>query len=288
MPVSSRSRCAWVPLPEPGAPSSTSLMILSSSNGREFRHPTEKTRHREIGVYEADAPKSKRRRSRTLKDATAAMRYARRLRLGVSPDNTALFPGARMKHKPAPRNAFYAQSGGVTAVINASACGVIETGRKHKGRIGKVYAGRHGILGALTEDLIDTSHESAADIRALRHTPVGRVRLGALQAEEVRGQPRPVRAPDRGLQGARHRLLLLQRRRRLGRHLPQGLAARREARLSAHRHPRAEDRRQRPADHRLLPGLRLGRQVRRGLDPRGGLRRGLDGAHLAPRCSCWK
>src|SRR5512136_3418420 len=71
------------------------------------------------------------------------------------------------------RNAFYAQSGGVTAVINASACGVIETARKHKDRIGKVYAGRHGILGALTEDLIDTSLESAADIRALRHTPAG-------------------------------------------------------------------------------------------------------------------
>jgi 6-phosphofructokinase len=76
--------------------------------------------------------------------------------------------------KPAkPRNAFYAQSGGVTAVINASACGVIETCRKHKNRIAKVYAGRHGIVGALTEDLIDTSKESAAAIRALRHTPSG-------------------------------------------------------------------------------------------------------------------
>ncbi len=72
-----------------------------------------------------------------------------------------------------PRNAFYAQSGGVTAVINASACGVIETCRKHKNKINKVYAGRHGIVGALTEDLIDTSKESAATIRALRHTPAG-------------------------------------------------------------------------------------------------------------------
>jgi 6-phosphofructokinase len=72
-----------------------------------------------------------------------------------------------------PRNAFYAQSGGVTAVINASACGVIETCRKHKNKIRKVYAGRHGIVGALTEDLIDTSKESAATIRALRHTPAG-------------------------------------------------------------------------------------------------------------------
>ena len=70
-------------------------------------------------------------------------------------------------------NAFYAQSGGVTAVINASACGVIETARKHKNKIGKVYAGRNGIIGALTEDLIDTSKESKAAIAGLRHTPSG-------------------------------------------------------------------------------------------------------------------
>ncbi|MDT8405171.1 6-phosphofructokinase [Sulfuriflexus sp.] len=70
-------------------------------------------------------------------------------------------------------NAFYAQSGGVTAVINASACGVIETARANKGKIGKVYAGRNGIIGALTEDLIDTSKESASSIAALRHTPSG-------------------------------------------------------------------------------------------------------------------
>lgn len=72
-----------------------------------------------------------------------------------------------------PKNAFYAQSGGVTAVINASACGVIETARKYPEKIGKVYAGRNGILGALNEDLIDTSQESAKAIRALRHTPAG-------------------------------------------------------------------------------------------------------------------
>ena len=71
------------------------------------------------------------------------------------------------------RNAFYAQSGGVTAVINASACGVIQTARQHPDRIGKLYAGRNGIIGALTEDLIDTSLESDADIAALRHTPSG-------------------------------------------------------------------------------------------------------------------
>ena len=67
-----------------------------------------------------------------------------------------------------PRNAFYAHSGGVTAVINASAAGVIETARKHRKVIGKVYAGRHGIIGALTEELIDTSKESPASIRALK------------------------------------------------------------------------------------------------------------------------
>jgi ATP-dependent phosphofructokinase / diphosphate-dependent phosphofructokinase len=86
-------------------------------------------------------------------------------------------------------NAFYAQSGGVTAVINASACGVIETARKHKDKIGKVYAGRNGIIGALTEDLIDTSKESAAAIAALRHTPSGafgscRYKLKSLEANK--------------------------------------------------------------------------------------------------------
>jgi 6-phosphofructokinase 1 len=78
---------------------------------------------------------------------------------------------AAKKNKP--RNAFYAQSGGVSAVINASACGVIETARKHRNRIGKVYAGRDGIIGALTEDLIDTSKESAATIAGLKYTPGG-------------------------------------------------------------------------------------------------------------------
>jgi len=70
-------------------------------------------------------------------------------------------------------NAFYAQSGGVTAVINASAAGVIETARLHRDRIGTVYAGRNGIIGALTEDLIDTRRESARAIAALKHTPAG-------------------------------------------------------------------------------------------------------------------
>jgi 6-phosphofructokinase len=71
------------------------------------------------------------------------------------------------------KNVFYAQSGGVTAAINASACGVIETARKHRDKLGKVYAGRNGIIGALTEDMIDTSAESASTIAALKHTPGG-------------------------------------------------------------------------------------------------------------------
>ena len=70
-------------------------------------------------------------------------------------------------------NAFYAQSGGVTAVINATACAVIETARKNKHRIGNVYAGHNGIIGVLTENMIDTSKESTATIAALRHTPGG-------------------------------------------------------------------------------------------------------------------
>ena len=71
------------------------------------------------------------------------------------------------------KNAFYAQSGGVTSVINASACGLIETARKHPDIIKNIYAGRNGIIGALTEDLIDTSKESDAVIAGLRYTPSG-------------------------------------------------------------------------------------------------------------------
>ena len=87
------------------------------------------------------------------------------------------------------KNAFYAQSGGVTAVINASACGVIQTARLHADQIGTVYAGRNGIIGALTEDLIDTAAETDADIAALRSTPSGafgscRFKLKSLEANQ--------------------------------------------------------------------------------------------------------
>jgi 6-phosphofructokinase 1 len=71
------------------------------------------------------------------------------------------------------RNAFYAQSGGVTAVINASACAVIEACRANSDKIGKLYAGQNGILGALHEELIDTSLESSVAISALKHSPGG-------------------------------------------------------------------------------------------------------------------
>jgi ATP-dependent phosphofructokinase / diphosphate-dependent phosphofructokinase len=88
------------------------------------------------------------------------------------------------------KNAFYAQSGGVSAVINASACGVLQTARHHSDEIGKVYAGRNGIIGALTEDLIDTSVESEEAIAALKHTPGAafgscRYKLGSIHQQRA-------------------------------------------------------------------------------------------------------
>jgi 6-phosphofructokinase 1 len=71
-----------------------------------------------------------------------------------------------------PANAFYAQSGGVTSVINASACGVIETASKST-KINKVFCGKNGILGALNEELFDTSKEKKSEIAKLRQTPGG-------------------------------------------------------------------------------------------------------------------
>lgn len=71
------------------------------------------------------------------------------------------------------KNAIYAQSGGVTAVINASACGVIQTARQHPESIGKVFAAKNGIIGALHEELIDTSLEEDAMIAKLLETPSG-------------------------------------------------------------------------------------------------------------------
>ncbi len=88
------------------------------------------------------------------------------------------------------KNAFYAQSGGVTSVINASACGLIQTARLHSDKIGTVYAGLNGIIGALQEELIDTTFESDAAIAALRYTPAGafgscRYKLKSLDANRA-------------------------------------------------------------------------------------------------------
>jgi len=88
-------------------------------------------------------------------------------------------------------NAFYAQSGGVTPVINASAAGIIQTAAKYPEQINKVYAGEDGILGALSETLIDTSLESADDIEALKMTPsgaFGSCRYKLKSIEEFRAQ----------------------------------------------------------------------------------------------------
>ena len=70
------------------------------------------------------------------------------------------------------KNAIYAQSGGVTSVINATAGGVIEAARKSK-RINKLFAGKNGIRGLLREDIIDTSIEDIIEIKKLQHTPGG-------------------------------------------------------------------------------------------------------------------
>ncbi|HTV85233.1 MAG TPA: 6-phosphofructokinase [Dyella sp.] len=91
------------------------------------------------------------------------------------------------KARPAAGRLLYAQSGGVTAVINATAAGVIQTARAHGV---KVYAARNGILGALREELIDTGKETAAAIEALRHTPGGafgscRYKLKSLDANRA-------------------------------------------------------------------------------------------------------
>jgi 6-phosphofructokinase 1 len=89
------------------------------------------------------------------------------------------------------KNLLYAQSGGVTPVINATACGVIETAFQYRDRIGKVYAGKDGIIGVLREELIDTSKERKSDIAALRHTPggaFGSCRFKLRSIEESRAQ----------------------------------------------------------------------------------------------------
>ena len=181
------------------------------------------------------------------------------------------------------KNVFYAQSGGVTAVINASACGVIETARKHKNKLGKVYAGRNGILGALTEDMIDTTAESARTIAALRHTPGGafgsaRYKLKGLDKNRAEYERliEVFKAHDIGYffyNGGGDSMDTAHKVSQIGAEL--GLPDR--------LHRRAEDRRQRSARHGHLPRLRLRREVRRRVDARGGARRRVDGAHVDAR-----
>lgn len=87
------------------------------------------------------------------------------------------------------KNILYSQSGGVTPVINATACGVIQTARARSDRIGKVFAARDGIIGALREQLVDTTAMSDSEVAALRHTPGGafgscRFKLKAIEENE--------------------------------------------------------------------------------------------------------
>ena len=116
----------------------------------------------------------------------------------------------------------YAQSGGVTAVINATARAVIQAARARKV---KVLAARNGILGALREELIDTSQGAPASDPGAGAYARRRLRLLPLQAQVAGSRPRQVRAPARRVQGPRRALVPLQRRQRFGRHRAQGLAA---------------------------------------------------------------
>ena len=70
-------------------------------------------------------------------------------------------------------NIFYAQSGGVTPVINATAAGVIDAYNKNSKSFGKLYIGKNGILGALKEELIDVSKENKSQLALLKQTPGG-------------------------------------------------------------------------------------------------------------------
>ncbi len=131
-----------------------------------------------------------------------------------------------------------------------------KTARKHRGKIGKVYAGRHGIIGALTEDMIDTSKESRAAIAALRHTPGGafgsaRYKLAGIDKNRSQYE-RLIDIFSR----PRHRLFLLQRRQRFHGHGTESVRNRRANGLSHHLYRDPKDRRQRSAHHRLLPRVR--------------------------------
>ncbi len=195
---------------------------------------------------------------------------------------------ARMK-KPAKKNAFYAQSGGVSAVINASAAGVIETAMKQSKVIGKVYArpARHHRR--------PHGRPHRREQRKRRHHPRGsstpRRVPSAPRASSSRASSRtaPIRAPHRGLQGARHRVFLLQRRQRLHGHRAQGLADRRvpwATPITCVGVPKTVDN---DLPHTgLLSRFRLGREICRRLHARGGTRCRVHGAHPRPRSLSWR
>src|SRR5580700_9796876 len=163
MPSRSTRRWDCVPLPAPGAPNRTIRMVVVVLNARLCQP------QRPATLPAVPGQVKHRRRRRHPGAAHAPQRPA--ACCGHRPRPRAVRYSSAMKTTAA-RNAFYAQSGGGSAVINASACGVIETARRSR-HIRKMYAGRHGIIGALTEDLIDTDRESPATIRALKHTPAG-------------------------------------------------------------------------------------------------------------------
>ena len=174
-----------------------------------------------------------------------------------------------------------AQSGGPTAVINASVAGVVAEALNHN-CIEEVYGGLNGVLGILNEEFIDLAAESQQQIRALRCTPGRRAGHLPLQAQEAAG----LRPRARGVQGAQHPLLFLLRRQRLAGHRRQDLQARPGAGLRTARHRRAQDHRQRPARHRPLPRLRQRDQVHLRDRARTGLRQrghGPERPRLDPR-----
>ena len=180
-----------------------------------------------------------------------------------------------------PRNAFYAQSGGVSAVINASACGVIETARKHRKHIGKLYAGRarHRRRAHRGPD----RHRRArarATIRGLRHTPAGafgsaRFKLKGLEQNRAEYERliEVFRAHDIGYffyNGGNDSMDTAHKVSQIGEQLGYPITCIGVPKTVDNDLPH----------HRLLPGLRLGRQVRRRVDARRRARRRLDGAHL--------
>ena len=177
------------------------------------------------------------------------------------------------------RNAFYAQSGGVSAVINASACGVIETALSTR-HIGKVYAGRHGIIGALTEDLIDCQRGEPGDHprpapHAGRRFGSARFKLKGLEQNRAEYERliEVFRAHDIGYffyNGGNDSMDTALKVSQIGESLGYPITCIGVPKTVDNDLPH----------HRLLPGLRLGRQIHRGLHARSGARRRLDGAHL--------